>query len=82
MERVRTRSQTAPCAIFPCSHPALVQVQLSEWNVFETELQLFEPLCIVITHVLTTTGDTAVTKIPERRLEEVAYAVVLPLPCR
>jgi hypothetical protein len=43
-------------------------VALGEANIFESELQLFEPLCVVITHVLTTTGDTAVTKIPERRL--------------
>ena len=41
---------------------------LGEANIFEGELQLFEPLCIVVTHVLTTTGDTAVTEIPERRL--------------
>jgi hypothetical protein len=32
-ERVRTRSQTAPCAICPRSRLALVQVQASEWKV-------------------------------------------------
>jgi hypothetical protein len=43
---------------------------LGEAKNFESELELFEPLCIqvVITHVLTTTRDTAVTEIPERRL--------------
>jgi hypothetical protein len=43
-------------------------VAFGEANNFESEFQLFEPLCIVITHVLTTTWDTAVTEIPERRL--------------
>lgn len=33
MERVRTRSQTAPCAICPRSHLALLQVQAPEWKV-------------------------------------------------
>jgi hypothetical protein len=37
---------------------------LGEANIFESELELFEPLCIVVTHVLMT---TAVTEIPERR---------------
>ena len=42
---------------------------LEEANIFESKLQLFEPLCVIIMHVLTTTtGDTAVTKIPERHL--------------
>ena len=41
---------------------------LGKANTFESELELFESLGIVITHVLTTTGDTAVTEIPERRL--------------
>jgi hypothetical protein len=42
-------------------------VALGEANIFESEFQLLEPLCIVIAHVLTTTGDTAVTEILERR---------------
>jgi hypothetical protein len=42
-------------------------VEFGEANTFESEPQLFEPLCIVITHVLVTTGNT-VTEIPERRL--------------
>jgi hypothetical protein len=39
-----------------------------EANNFESEFQLFEPLCIVIMYVLTTTWDTAVTEILECRL--------------
>jgi hypothetical protein len=42
-------------------------VALGEANIFESELELFEALRIVIAHVLTTTGDTAVTEIPECR---------------
>lgn len=41
---------------------------LGEANNSESELQLFKLLCVVITHVLMTTVDTAVTEIPERRL--------------
>jgi hypothetical protein len=42
-------------------------VAFGEANIFESELQLVEPLCIVIMHVLATTRNT-MTEIPEHHL--------------